>query len=190
MLPCTLHSELKVRSHPGRPSWVRLVICQLGSQESVALRLVQPEAAPVACTICQGSYAADAPGTIGITFHLDCGNGYEPPQQPPTRVAHPDARSAQHCMILRGMRRRLVLAWTPHWAPTGRLRVRPLPARTPTCTCPRRAAEASSRARTGSARPAKRSSSTSMRGMMSCHARGAWSRCARCAEGFGPARSR
>jgi len=72
-------SERKIVSHPGRPSWIRIVICQIGGHEAIALGLVSPEAPPVACTICQGTYDPDAPGTIAFTIHTDCGNGCAPP---------------------------------------------------------------------------------------------------------------
>ena len=55
------------------------MICQIGGHEAIALGLVSPEAPPVACTICQGTYDPDAPGTIAFTIHTDCGNGCAPP---------------------------------------------------------------------------------------------------------------
>ena len=85
-----LHSEMKVLSHPGRPCWVRVTICTLGGMEAIALRLVEPEAARTACTICQGSYLPGAPGKVDITFHLDCGNGCAPPQRTALSLGGPN----------------------------------------------------------------------------------------------------
>ena len=68
--------EMKVSSHPGRPCWVGLVLCQLAGIEAVSLQRVDPEPPSVACIICQGAYVPDAAGSVSFTFHLDCGNGY------------------------------------------------------------------------------------------------------------------
>merc|ERR1712127_492563 len=66
--------ELKALTHPGRPCWSYLVLCQVTEKEAASqnLLLVKPE---VACIICQGVYDGTAPGTVEWTFHLDCGNG-------------------------------------------------------------------------------------------------------------------
>lgn len=70
-------------SHPGRPCWLRLIICQLAGEEAVSLKMVDPETPQVACPICQGSYFPDAAGTIAFTFHSDCGNGSAPRSSDP-----------------------------------------------------------------------------------------------------------
>ena len=62
-------------SHPGRPCWVNLVLCQLAGFEAVSLRRADPEPPSVACIICQGAYVPEAAGSVSFTFHLDCGNG-------------------------------------------------------------------------------------------------------------------
>jgi len=67
--------EMKVSSHPGRPCWVNLVLCQLAGFEAVSLRRADPEPPSVACIICQGAYVPEAAGSVSFTFHLDCGNG-------------------------------------------------------------------------------------------------------------------
>lgn len=65
-------------AHPGRPCWLRLIICQLAGEEAVFLKMVEAETPQVACPICQGAYFPDAPGTVAFTFHSDCGNGSAP----------------------------------------------------------------------------------------------------------------